>query len=157
MLDKVISGLQFGADIGGLVAAERVGIPTGGLAPKDYRTERGNRPDLGHRFGVSEDSSKSYIPRTIANVQDSDFTLILSPLAHSGGTVQTIKACNQHSKEFHLFNPFETDPDKIIRLLLDKSPSVLNIAGNRESKCPGLMICTAHFLQITFSKVIAEI
>lgn len=156
MLDKVNSGLQFGADIAGLVAAERLGIPTCGLAPKGYRTERGNRPDLGLRFAINEDSSASYTPRTIANVKNSDFTLILSPLAHSAGTVQTINACNNNGKEYYLFNPFETNTHEIAHLILSKRPSVLNIAGNRESKCPGLMLFAANFLQATFSQIIKE-
>ena len=47
---KVVSGGQCGADLGGLLAAELLGIPTGGIAPNGFRTEKGKQPILSSRF-----------------------------------------------------------------------------------------------------------
>ena len=48
---KIISGGQTGADLGALVGARRVGIETGGTAPKGFRTDRGLQPVL-RQYGL---------------------------------------------------------------------------------------------------------
>ena len=40
---KIISGGQTGADKGGLIAAKKANIKTGGIAPKGFMTEAGKR------------------------------------------------------------------------------------------------------------------
>ena len=75
MINKIISGGQTGADIGGLLAAKELNIPTGGTAPKGYRTELGSNFDLCDIFNLSEHSSDKYPPRTAANVKNSDGTV----------------------------------------------------------------------------------
>ena len=50
MIGKIISGGQTGVDQAALRAAKACGIPTGGWAPKGWRTEDGPAPwlaDLG--------------------------------------------------------------------------------------------------------------
>ncbi len=46
MIECCISGGQSGADFGGLLAAKRCGIPTGGKIPKGFLTENGPKPEL---------------------------------------------------------------------------------------------------------------
>lgn len=54
MLTKIISGGQTGADEGGLEGARLLGIPTGGTAPKGYRTENGPNLTLRDTYGLVE-------------------------------------------------------------------------------------------------------
>lgn len=47
-LDKVVSGGQTGADIAGLIFAERLGIPSTGMWPKGYKMRFENGVDILH-------------------------------------------------------------------------------------------------------------
>ena len=78
----VVSGGQCGADLGGLLAAEMLGVETGGIAPLGYRTEKGKQPILKTRFNLTEHSSWQYPPRTEENVKLSDVTLIAVSYTH---------------------------------------------------------------------------
>jgi hypothetical protein len=91
-LTKIISGGQTGADQGGLLAGEDLGLATGGWAPLGWRTDEGPRPDLGTRFGLREDHSRYYSQRTRRNVRDSDGTLIMGDPT-SPGSRFTIYYC----------------------------------------------------------------
>ena len=154
MLNKVISGFQTGADIAGIVAAKRVGILTGGEMPKGFRTEKGNRPDFAALYGATESASSSYLPRTKLNAQVADLTLILSPISGSSGTKKTIEYCKQANKPFLLLDPFEDEHEKAIDFIAEHRPSVVNVAGNRESVFKGLSKRGAAYLQVVFDVVI---
>ena len=52
--EKIISGGQTGADMGALLAARELGIPTGGVAPKGWLTENGPQEELLRNFGLIE-------------------------------------------------------------------------------------------------------
>lgn len=140
---SVISGGQTGADLSGLCAAERCGIATGGWAPKGYRTEKGKQLCLKTRFGLKEHADWRYDPRTRLNVQESDVTIILSPVAKSSGTKLTIGACNGNSpKKPYLLVQDVTQTkeciDEVVGFLIKHAPKIINIAGNRETVYPGL-------------------
>lgn len=154
MINKVISGGQTGADLGGLLAAERVGIATGGLAPKGYYTEKGNQPILGTRFGLTEDVSPGYTHRTGVNVRNSDVTLILATEPKSYGTVQTIRYCDEYGRRYKLINPFIEDASVGVTFLRQHRPNVVNIAGNRETVSPGLTKITRDWLINCFTTII---
>ena len=51
-IKKIISGFQTGADIGGILAAKRLGLETGGTMPKGFRTEDGPRPEFAELYGA---------------------------------------------------------------------------------------------------------
>lgn len=150
---KIISGGQTGADLGALVAAERCGIATGGTAPQGYRTEKGAQIEvLRDRFGLIEHPSKDYKPRTRENIANADATLILSTNFASSGTQLTIAFCEDLDKQYYLADPSHPNTLRHIRLFLEKSkPSVLNVAGNRESVSPGLTRTVAALLQAVFN------
>lgn len=152
MIELVISGGQTGGDLAGLVAAERAGIKTGGLAPKGYRTEVGNKPLLKTRYGLKEHSSKSYVPRTQINASNGDVTIILSPIKSSSGTKLTIDSCVKHGKEYILVNPFKDPHSIVLDFLAINSPKVVNVAGNRESVSKGLTKVGAKYLEEIFKK-----
>lgn len=141
MLIKIISGGQSGADMGGLLAAERLGIPTGGTAAKGYRTENGPALVLRDRFGLRESRVANYSDRTLQNVADSDGTVIVAPAADSPGTVQTIKFCERIGRPYLLCD-FETLPVCLSHFIRKHNIRILNVAGNRESVAPGITAAT---------------
>ena len=131
---KIISGGQTGADLGGLEGARLAGIETGGLAPEGYRTEEGNNFDLGKIYGLVEAGAKNYNHRTIRNVIYSEGTAIFADDVHSPGTKLTINTCVDREKPF-IINP---TPGELRGFIEQHKIETLNIAGNRESKAPGI-------------------
>src|SRR4051812_12471606 len=93
MLDRVVSGGQSGADQAALRAARAANIPTGGWAPKGWRTEDGAAPWLAD-FGLVECPESGYPARTRANVRDSDVTVWFGDW-HSPGGKTTLDACRE--------------------------------------------------------------
>jgi hypothetical protein len=141
MITKIISGGQTGADQGGLAAAQALGLATGGLAPKGFRTERGARPELGTLYHLTESTSSSYLARTQENVAQSDGTVIFGNVS-SPGSFQTKMACLRLKKPF-IANP---SVNGLREWIATHNIKVLNVAGNRESKNPGIESRVREFL-----------
>lgn len=147
MIEKIISGGQTGADLGGLKAAKKLGIKTSGLAPKGYKTEVGNNPELFTVYGLAAASTDDYSYRTAANVRASHATVIFATNAKSLGTKLTIRTCEADGKPFMLINPFASDASALFTTFLAGVFArygrnlILNVAGNRESKSPGIESC----------------
>ncbi len=136
MLTKVISGGQTGADIAGLKTAKSFGIETGGLMPFGFKTYDGCRPEYKELYGVEAHSSSSYVPRTRANVRDSDGTIRLAIDFQSAGEICTKKAIDSFDKPW-----MDVDLNSMMTMMFvalamtwikEANISVLNIAGNRE-------------------------
>lgn len=149
MIERIISGGQTGADQGGLQAALDLEIKTGGTAPKGWRTETGsNRKFLQVECGLMESISSNYWLRTEDNVKNSDGTLLVGKL-HEPGTALTLRLCMEHRKP-QLFIAFPDDRQRICSLLRlfirNYNIKTLNVAGNRESKNPGIFKFTREFL-----------
>jgi hypothetical protein len=146
MLKLIISGGQAGADLGGLLAAEILGIKTGGEAPLGFRTERGRQMILQSRYGLHEGQSHGYAFRTMNNVINSDATLIVATDFNSKGTHQTIAYCNQFNKPILLvsFNGLPFVEESIREFV--QNIEVLNVAGNRESVSPGITIAARDLI-----------
>jgi hypothetical protein len=147
MLKLIISGGQIGADQAGWRAAKACGIPTGGWMPKGFLTEDGPRPEFAGLYGATEHDSPLYPPRTAANIRDSDFTLIFQfDGMLSRGTVLAKDLCQKHHKPWDIvFHKTGWLPGRFAKQFLESfrinDPGVswrLNIAGNRESKAPGI-------------------
>ena len=136
--NKIISGGQTGADLGGLKAAQYLGIETGGMAPKGYRTESGCNLQLKNVYGLVESKDWSYLPRTEDNVKNSDLTLIFAENTSSAGTKSTIRFCEKHKKPYYVYDTYCSSVESLIQFLTKHNPSVINIAGNRESVAPGI-------------------
>ena len=145
MIEKIISGGQTGGDRGGLEAGKKLGIKTGGTAPKGYRTDKGSDYSL-KNFGLVEHESWKYPPRTIKNVQDSDATVWFGN-TESPGAKLTIGTCNRLGKKVFI-NP-ETEL-QLKNLLTFYNIKILNVAGNRESSKPGIQKYVEEFLMKTF-------
>lgn len=134
----VISGGQCGADRGGLEAAYQMGIITGGIAPRGWRTARGPAPELA-KLGLLEDDSSGYDSRTRKNVEASDATLIVASNPASAGTALTINYCRRMNKPFKVVNVYNYTNDfllgkavEVSDWISDNRASVLNVAGNRD-------------------------
>ena len=126
-LERLISGGQTGIDQLGLEVAKRLGIPTGGVAPKGYLTETGPNSLLRDHYSLTEHTSASYPPRTRSNVQQSDGTVLFGKI--TGGTKLTVDACVKEGKPY-IVNPIA---DQLRAWLVEHQIKVLNVAGNRGS------------------------
>ena len=136
MLEKVISGGQTGADRAGLDAAMEAGIAVGGCCPKGRLAEDGPVPDISP---LTELKSASYPARKEKNVKESDGTLVLNIGRLAGGTKKTVEFADKHGKPclvVQLDQPWQ--PGTVASWLREHGIKVLNVAGPRESKCPGL-------------------
>ena len=130
---KVISGGQTGADTGGLVAAKRCGLDTGGYAANGFETENGAKPEYARMYHLI-DKKCNKAQRTVENVKCSDGTLVFSDDLMSPGTKLTISTCSTLYKPY-LINPSAQD---VVSFIQTKNIKVHNIAGNPESVAPGI-------------------
>ncbi|MDD3039058.1 putative molybdenum carrier protein [Bacteroides sp.] len=155
MIKLVISGGQTGADIAGLLAAKHCNIKTFGFVPPGYFNESGNDNSLADIFGLVEleinpkfTTSDYYRERTKQNIHFSDGTVIFATDLNSPGTILTINTCKM------LNNPFIINPTKLqlLDFITINEIKDLNIAGNRESKSPGIQDSTTTFLIDVFSE-----
>jgi hypothetical protein len=159
MILKVISGGQTGADIGGLRAARKANLLTGGWAPRGYITERGPMPYLlGTVYGLLEHASSRYPPRTAANIMSAQLTIIVADKL-DGGSALTRDMCFKMKKPVFHLSMSDLDTEGLERLKtvsslwqwVEKRPhQIINIAGNRESKSHGIGVKTTSFLHQLF-------
>lgn len=126
---KVISGGQTGVDRLGLEIAKKLGLKTGGVAPKGFLTENGSDFSL-KDFNLKEHKSSKYPPRTKENISDSDGTVYFASDLSSRGMKLTIKLCQKLNKPY-IINPSTIDLENWI---LENNIKTLNVAGNRGSK-----------------------
>ena len=154
---KVISGCQTGADFGGLVAACKFGMETGGWMPPGFITEYGPRPQWAEQFGLKECSCPvqsihvAYVIRTKANVRDSDGTIRFATDWGSAGETCTLSAIHAWGKPFidvDLDRP--RDHFEVVKWIIDYNIKVLNVAGNRESKSLGIGRFVVEYLSKVF-------
>jgi putative molybdenum carrier protein len=150
MLKWVISGGQTGADRGALIGARRAGVPTGGTAPKGWITELGPAADILKSFGMIECWASGYPPRTIMNVRDSGGTVIIGNPT-SPGCKLTIKACRQYKRPYFCLPYNKTLPPSthitaLTNFIRDNDIATLNVAGNRETRQPGLTDYVAELI-----------
>jgi hypothetical protein len=125
------------------------GIPVGGYCPKGRLAEDGTVPD---RYPLTELTKGGYPARTEKNVVESDGTLILNMGKLTGGTKLTAEYARKHSKPL-LIIPIDGQPsaESVITWISENNLRILNVAGPRESKCPGLQARSIAFLREVFS------
>jgi len=135
---RIISGGQTGADRGALDAAIELGIAHGGHCPAGRRAEDGRIPE---RFRLVETSSSDYAVRTERNVLDADATLLVTRGNPTGGSALTAALARKHGRPLLLLDlENEGDPAGAVREWLSAGGIIgcLNVAGPRESSCPGI-------------------
>jgi len=135
-IEKIVSGGQTGVDRGALDAALYLGVPCGGWCPKGRRAEDGPIP---LEYPLLETESASYPERTERNVVESDATLILSIDQPTGGTKLTVDLAKKHAKPYLALElQSELAMDEACQWVAEQEIAVLNVAGPRESGCPGI-------------------
>lgn len=153
---SIISGGQTGCDRGGLEAGKELGLRVGGYCPKGRLSEDGPIP---MDFPLVELQTSGYTEgfreRTRRNVQESDATLLFTSSYLTPGTKLT-KNIIQELKKPHLVVEIDEKNfwDCILGIhdwLLKIKPSVLNVAGPRESKHPGAQSFVKRVLVKVFS------
>lgn len=163
----VISGGQTGADQAGWRAAKACGIKTGGWMTPGYETEDGRRPEFAGQYGAKiwrlggKAISGQYAARTKANAGWADATFWFNTgETDSTGFTCTQNACRVLRRPFTVvtkgFDSSRTlakalcqlnnlvKPNKILDHLCTEF--VINIAGSRESKSPGIGEYTEELL-----------
>lgn len=142
---RIVSGGQTGVDRGALDVAIELGIAHGGWCPRGRLAEDGPLPS---RYQLTETASPRYAVRTRQNVLDSAGTLILVRGPLLGGTALTYRLAHRFLKPC-LVVDLDTapDPECVRRWLTAHRVEVLNVAGPRESTCPGIARQAAQFLR----------
>ena len=154
----IISGAQTGVDRAALDAAIASGLDYGGSIPRGRLAEDGPVPQ--HYAALIELNSEDYAVRTRRNVRDADATLILCPGPPEGGTALTeniARRMGRHVLVVDIERETRRAAIKRIRAWLDtQKPAVLNIAGPRESRYPGVYARVRDMLKKLFRKLCAE-
>mgnify|MGYP002626314064 FL=1 len=146
---RIVSGGQTGADRGGLDAARVLGLDQGGWCPRGRRAEDGRIPD---RYQLAELSTPTYLERTRRNVVDSDATILFTRGEPRGGSRLTAQFAREAGRPLlHIdVRDLDTQPqascDRLRAWLARHEVAVLNVAGSRESGCPGIAATVERFL-----------
>ncbi len=148
-LEKVVSGGQTGVDRAALDAALNAGLPIGGYCPAGRLAEDGRVPD---HYPLVEIAEGGYAERTEQNVIESDGTLILNMGALSEGTLLTAEYAEKHGKPCLILEMDDTPTTAIVTEWLNRYDiAILNVAGPRESKSPGIYQRVFRYLGEVFS------
>lgn len=164
MIQKIISGGQTGVDQAALRAAKRLGISTGGWAPRNWQTLEGPMSQLAD-YGLVE-SAGAYAWRTEQNVRDSDATIRIARDFLTTGERCTLRAILKHKKPHKDFTVIGNlcclvtgssalvDPATVLLgWCVENEIHVLNVAGNSERTAPGIGAIAEQFLFEVLSKV----
>lgn len=136
LLSTLISGGQTGVDRAALDVALVVGLQIGGWCPKGRRAEDGIIPMT---YPLQETPSPRYAQRTQWNIRDADGTLILTCHEPTGGTALTIDTVQRVHKPYRVIDlTTNPSPRDVASWISHTCITVLNVAGPRESTCPGI-------------------
>ena len=141
---RIISGGQTGVDRAALDVAIELGLEHGGWCPQGRRAEDGAIP---HRYRLKETPEYDYSIRTRLNVQEADGTLILYRNKLEGGSELTAYFTRDMRKPVLAVDLEKPAATTIIKDWLSQNRiCVLNVAGPRESKNPGIYKQTLDLL-----------
>jgi len=136
LLRKIVSGGQTGVDRAALDSASALGLQSGGWCPSGRIAEDGR---LRLRYRLVETPSPDYWQRTEWNVRDSDGTLIINRGRLDGGTLATARYALAHARPVYRVEIGRRIRRERFRAWRARHRvRVLNVAGPRESKRPGI-------------------
>lgn len=151
-LCKIVSGGQTGADRAGLDWAIAAGVPHGGWCPRGRKAEDGS---IDEKYLLKESQSKGYRERTELNARDSDGTAIFTGREDlTGGSLLTARMADRHRRPWiHLSVPagVAASAEALRRFAIENRIAVLNVAGNRESRCPEIQEFVRQVLNSAFN------
>jgi hypothetical protein len=105
------------------------------------------------RYPLKETSSSNYSVRTEMNVRDSDGTLILTWGPLTGGTARTLKSAKELKKAHLVVDLSKREEPNIVKEWGQQNKiRILNVAGPRESKVPGIHDRAIEFLREILGK-----
>ena len=157
----IISGGQDGADQGGLIAAARLGLPTGGIAPHGWLVSTGKAQELMQSYGLIEgppakSDAGAYRIRTVLNAAQADATIIFGSVDpdYDKGSYLTLQLAQWYAesegKAYCHVEVADLMPQNmqatittIREWLEDGDIRVLNVAGNRQRKVSQLDLAAA--------------
>lgn len=157
----IISGGQTGADRGALDFAIKSGIKHGGWCPLGRKAEDQKIPP---HYSLIETTTPLYPARTRMNIRDSDATIIFSSDINSKGSLLTTKFCYDMNKPYYTLildrnnnnlivdSKIKKECNNILKWLNRVKPDIINIAGTRESHCPGIKKKVIEILNLIFEK-----
>lgn len=152
-LKKIISGGQTGADRAALDFAIERDIPYGGWVPKGRKTEDGTLPV---KYHLQEMPTPNYSKRTEQNVLDADGTVIVSHGFLTGGSALTREFAIQHHKHWIHIDLNELSlqdaAEKLSSWLMETELTVLNVAGPKAGKDPGIYDAVMRLLKETIKE-----
>ena len=150
VVERIVSGGQTGVDRAALDLALSRGIPCGGWCPKGRLAEDGVIPE---RYPLTETPGPDYAERTAWNVRDSDGTLVLTSGPPTEGTAFTVTVAQSVRKPCLVIDLAGIyDPHEVAEWLARHGIRILNVAGPRASKVPGIHEEALRFLESIFQK-----
>lgn len=150
LLMRIVSGGQTGVDRAALDAAMAAGLEVGGWCPRGRRALDGPIPP---QYPLIETRSSRYRTRTRWNVRDADATLILYRGALAGGTALTLAFCKELGRPYFVHELADGERDDLapVKAWIQRlRPSVLNVAGPRETRALPVYDIARHFLERLF-------
>lgn len=149
MVAKITSGGQTGVDRAALDVAQGLRLPCGGWCPKGRKAEDGL---IASRYPLIETPSDEYAQRTEWNVRDADGTLVLTWGPPSEGTGYTLQVARRLKKPLLVVDLLqEPQESEVWAWMASHNIWTLNVAGPRESTCPGIYEQACIFLRKAFS------
>jgi len=145
----IVSGGQTGVDRAALDVGLALRVGIGGYCPKGRKAEDG---PIDLRYPLKEMETSDYLERTKKNVDIANATLILTPGRHlSGGTARThtYAFAQKPLGALRVVDPVMLSEIDAVKEWASKYP-ILNIAGPRESKRPGIYQTSKTFLLEVF-------
>lgn len=144
----IVSGGQTGVDRAALDAAIKLNIPQGGWCPKGRLAEDGI---ISNKYNLKETETSEYSERTKLNIRDSDGTLVIVPESLKNitdGTILTVQELKEKGKAYIIISLSEGfNINEILLWMKQNQIKTLNIAGPRESQCPGIYSAALHFME----------
>ena len=143
IIARIVCGGQSGADRAAVAFAIRYGVSYGGWVPRGGWAEDFSDPPgvLARYHGFVAADSDDPNARTALNVRDSNATLIVSRgKANSSGVMATQRAALRLARPLLQVDTLDGRATEQLRAFLTglEIACTLNVAGPRESECPGV-------------------
>jgi len=148
----IVSGGQTGADSAALDFALAAGLPHAGYCPNGRLAEDGT---LSNRYRLQETALADYSLRTEKNVVLAQATVIFTLAKKpTGGSKDTIAFAVAHERPCLHLSAMDDQPEKkLVTFIRKNKVRILNVAGSRESKEPGIYSFTLNVLSQLFHPV----